>query len=99
MAGKRDEVTIAEVAEALNISKTTVSAQYPAKGRVNGLPRARVFDYIGKGPPGCRCAAALRWGAQPTTLALVIPSFYTAGLAVPAQVHGRRVEHGGPAPV
>lgn len=31
MAGKRDEVTIAEVAEALNISKTTVSRQYPAR--------------------------------------------------------------------
>ena len=32
MAGKRDEVTIAEVAEALNISKTTVSRAISGKG-------------------------------------------------------------------
>jgi len=31
MAGKRDEVTIAEVAEALNISKQRYPAQYPAR--------------------------------------------------------------------
>ncbi len=31
MAGKRDEVTIAEVAEALNISKTTVSRAISAR--------------------------------------------------------------------
>ena len=49
MAGKRDEVTIAEVAEALNISKTTVSRAISGKGRVSEATRARVFDYIGKG--------------------------------------------------
>lgn len=68
MAGKRDEVTIAEVAEALNISKTTVSRAISGKGRVSEATRARVFDYIGKGPrmPLRRCA--LRSRAQPTTL-------------------------------
>lgn len=71
MAGKRDEVTIAEVAEALNISKTTVSRAISGKGRVSEATRARVFDYIGKGrqdaaAPLRRCA--LRSRAQPTTL-------------------------------
>ena len=68
MAGKRDEVTIAEVAEALNISKTTVSRAISGKGRVSEATRARVFDYIGKGRrmPLRRCA--LRSRAQPTTL-------------------------------
>ena len=47
MAGKRDEVTIAEVAEALDISKTTVSRAISGKGRVSEATRARVFDYIG----------------------------------------------------
>ena len=65
MAGKRDEVTIAEVAEALNISKTTVSRAISGKGRVSEATRARVFDYIGKGRLR-RCA--LRSRAQPTTL-------------------------------
>lgn len=98
MAGKRDEVTIAEVAEALNISKTTVSRAISGKGRVSEATRARVLDYIGKGRQDA--AAPLRTAQQGPTnnLALVIPKhFYAAGLAVPAQVHGRCVEHGGPA--
>mgnify|MGYP000069836697 CR=1 FL=1 len=65
MAGKRDEVTIAEVAEALDISKTTVSRAISGKGRVSEATRARVFDYIARMPLR-RCA--LRNRAQPTTL-------------------------------
>lgn len=68
MAGKRDEVTIAEVAEALNISKTTVSRAISGKGRVARLP-ARVCLIISARAArmplrGC----ALRSRAQPTTL-------------------------------
>ena len=76
MAGKRDEVTIAEVAEALNISKTTVSRAISGKGRVSEATRARPNQQPCAGDP---------------------QAFYAAGLAVPAQVHGRCVEHGGPA--
>ena len=99
MAGKRDEVTIAEVAEALNISKTTVSRAISGKGRVSEATRARVFDYIGKGRQDA--AAPLRTAQQGPTnnLAGDPQAFYAAGLAVPAQVHGRCVEHGGPARV
>lgn len=68
MAGKRDEVTIAEVAEALNISKTTVSRAISGKGRVSEATRARVFDYIGKGRQDALRRCALRSRAQPTTL-------------------------------
>ena len=97
MAGKRDEVTIAEVAEALNISKTTVSRAISGKGRVSEATRARVFDYIGKGrqDAAAHCAA----GPNQQPCAGDPQAFYAAGLAVPAQVHGRCVEHGGPARV
>lgn len=76
MAGKRDEVTIAEVAEALNISKTTVSRAISGKGRVSEATRARVFDYIGKGRQDA--AAPLRTAQQGPTnnLALVIPKHF-----------------------
>lgn len=76
MAGKRDEVTIAEVAEALNISKTTVSRTISGKGRVSEATRARVFDYIGKGRQDA--AAPLRTAQQGPTnnLALVIPKHF-----------------------
>lgn len=69
MAGKRDEVTIAEVAEALNISKTTVSRAISGKGRVSEATRARVFGLISARAARMqlrRCA--LRSRAQPTTL-------------------------------
>lgn len=89
MAGKRDEVTIAEVAEALNISKTTVSRAISGKGRVSEATRARVLDYIGKGRPGCSCAAAhCAAGPNQQPCAGDPQAFYAAGLAVPAQVHG-----------
>lgn len=68
MAGKRDEVTIAEVAEALNISKTTVSRAISGKGRVSEATRARVFDYIGRAARMQLRRCALRSRAQPTTL-------------------------------
>lgn len=76
MAGKRDEVTIAEVAEALNISKTTVSRAISGKGRVSEATRARVLDYIGKGRQDA--AAPLRTAQQGPTnnLALVIPKHF-----------------------
>ena len=76
MAGKRDEVTIAEVAEALNISKTTVSRAISGKGRVSEATRARVFDYIDKGRQDA--AAPLRTAQQGPTnnLALVIPKHF-----------------------
>lgn len=76
MAGKRDEVTIAEVAEALDISKTTVSRAISGKGRVSEATRARVFDYIGKGRQDA--AAPLRTAQQGPTnnLALVIPKHF-----------------------
>lgn len=76
MAGKRDEVTIAEVAEALNISKTTVSRAISGKGRVSEATRARVFDYIGKGRQDA--AAPLRTAQQGpiNNLALVIPKHF-----------------------
>ena len=76
MAGKRDEVTIAEVAEALNMSKTTVSRAISGKGRVSEATRARVLDYIGKGRQDA--AAPLRTAQQGPTnnLALVIPKHF-----------------------
>ena len=58
MAGKRDEVTIAEVAEALDISKSNGIPRNIRQGpRERGYPRACVRLYR-QGPPGCRCAAA-----------------------------------------
>ena len=81
MAGKRDEVTIAEVAEALNISKTTVSRAISGKGRVSEATRARVLDYIGKGRHVPHTAHALAQERQ----------------VQPHKMLGRCVEHGGPA--
>ena len=84
MAGKRDEVTIAEVAEALNISKTTVSRAISGKGRVSEATRARVFDYIGKGrqdaaaplraldPAASAAPWALRWVASHKNVKVVL---------------------------
>lgn len=100
MAGKRDEVTIAEVAEALNISKTTVSRAISGKGRVSEATRARVFDYIGKGRQDA--AAPLRTAQQGPTnnLALVIPKhFMRLDLPFLRKCMGGGVEHGGPARV
>lgn len=68
MAGKRDEVTIAEVAEALNISKTTVSRAISGKGRVSEATRARVFDYIGKGRQDAAAPLRTAQQGQPITL-------------------------------
>lgn len=68
MAGKRDEVTIAEVAEALNISKTTVSRAISGKGRVSEATRARVFIISARAARMQLRRCALRSRAQPTTL-------------------------------
>ena len=67
MAGKRDEVTIAEVAEALDISKTTVSRAISGKGRVSEATRARCVRLYRSRQDA---AAPLRTAqqAQPTTL-------------------------------
>lgn len=76
MAGRHDDVTFAEVAEALNISKTTVSRAISGKGRVSEATRARVFDYIGKS--GTDAAVPQRTTQQGPTnnLALVIPKHF-----------------------
>lgn len=76
MAGKNDDLTIAEIADALNISKTTVSRALSGKGRVSEATRARVFDYVGKG--GAESPAPQR-AARPgrtNNLALVIPRHF-----------------------
>ena len=90
MAGKRDEVTIAEVAEALNISKNNGIPRNIRQGpRERGYPRACVRLYR-QGPPGCSCAAAhCAAGPNQQPCAGDPQAFYAAGLAVPAQVHGR----------
>ncbi len=58
MAGKRDEVTIAEVAGGIECMKNNGIPRNIRQGPRERGYRARVFDYIGKGRRGCRCAAA-----------------------------------------
>lgn len=45
---QKDRITITDVAEALGISKTTVSRAISGKGRIGAETRARVLDYIEK---------------------------------------------------
>lgn len=93
MAAKENEkMTIEQVAEALGVSKTTVSRALSGKGRISEKTRAKVFAYMGharteaaqKDPKGAHqqycygCAAAL----------------YYTGSAVFAQMHGRHLYHG-----
>ena len=40
------KITIADVAEALSVSKTTVSRAISGKGRISEETRARVLEYI-----------------------------------------------------
>ena len=43
---KSDKITIADVAEALQVSKTTVSRAISGKGRIGDATRKRVLAYI-----------------------------------------------------
>ena len=43
---KNNAITIADVAEALGVSKTTVSRAISGKGRIGEATRKRVLDYI-----------------------------------------------------
>ena len=48
MAVKENEkMTIEQVAEALGVSKTTVSRALSGKGRISEKTRAKVFAYMG----------------------------------------------------
>ena len=44
--GEHSKMTISDVAEALNISKTTVSRAISGKGRIGAETRRRVLEYI-----------------------------------------------------
>ena len=46
MADANNNLTIADIAEALNISKTTVSRAISGKGRIGNETRERVLKYI-----------------------------------------------------
>ncbi|WP_242870367.1 LacI family DNA-binding transcriptional regulator [Eubacterium ruminantium] len=41
-----EKITIDDIAEALGVSKTTVSRAVSGKGRISEVTRARVLDYI-----------------------------------------------------
>ena len=43
---KSDNITISDIAEALGVSKTTVSRAISGKGRIGEVTRKRVLDYI-----------------------------------------------------
>ena len=45
-AAEKSKMTISDVAEALNISKTTVSRAISGKGRIGAKTRRRVLEYI-----------------------------------------------------
>ena len=45
-AAEKSKMTISDVAEALNISKTTVSRAISGKGRIGAETRRRVLEYI-----------------------------------------------------
>ena len=51
---QKDRITITDVAEALGISKTTVSRAISGKGRIGAETRARVLDYIEKHNYNCQ---------------------------------------------
>ena len=75
MSSTGSSVKIAEIAEALGISKTTVSRALSGKGRVGEETRARVFAYAGLSG---QSPAPRRPAAQSAThnLSLVIPKHF-----------------------
>ena len=61
MAAKETEkMTIEQVADALGVSKTTVSRALSGKGRISEETRTKVYAYMGRSRSAKRCA--------PTTL-------------------------------
>ena len=47
---EKKDITIADVAEALGVSKTTVSRAISGKGRIGKETRKRVLEYISRTP-------------------------------------------------
>ena len=74
--GRDGRPPIEEVAQALGISKTTVSRALSGKGRVSEETRAKVFAYVGR--PGGDSSTPVRRQDPGAThnLSLVIPKHF-----------------------
>ena len=74
MAAKETEkMTIEQVADALGVSKTTVSRALSGKGRISEATRAKVYAYLGRtrtepAAPPCRPPGGAAKRCAPTTL-------------------------------
>ena len=75
MANNTTPMKIAEIADALGISKTTVSRALSGKGRVGEETRARVFAYAGLTGREVAPPHPVTQGATPT-LSLIIPTHF-----------------------
>ena len=78
MAAKESEkMTIEQVAEALGVSKTTVSRALSGKGRISEETRAKVYAYMGRTRPEL---ASVQSGETMRTnnIAMIIPKRFIA---------------------
>ena len=95
MAAKENEkMTIEQVAEALGVSKTTVSRALSGKGRISEKTRAKVFAYMGHARTEPAPAAKRPKGAHQQHRYDCAAAFYYTGSAVFAQMYGRHLYHG-----
>ena len=75
MSGTGSSMKIAEIADALGVSKTTVSRALSGKGRVSEETRAKVFSYAGLTSTDTTAPRTVPQG--PThNLSLVIPKHF-----------------------
>ena len=93
MAAKETEkMTIEQVADALGLSKTTVSRALSGKGRISEETRTKVYAYMGRTrsePVSAQSGEKLRTN----NIAMVVPQRFIALDLLFAQVHGRHLHH------
>lgn len=94
MAAKENErMTIEQVAEALGVSKTTVSRALSGKGRISEKTRAKVFAYMGMPAQSLRLRKRTQRCA-PTTSLWLCRSALLHWICRFAQMYGRHLYHG-----
>lgn len=70
------KLTIQEVAEALNLSQTTVSRALSGKGRVSEATKGKIQDFIRSTGRQMRVEAGAASGGQSQNIAVVIPDYF-----------------------
>ncbi len=73
---KREKVTIEEIAQALGVSKSTVSRALSGKGRIGEETRKRVYDYIRQAERDARSSPQTRTRAATHNISLVIHTHF-----------------------